>query len=227
MKGKEAFAIWAPKESKWSAWVKPAGFLFSNSLDETKEVIHFDLPDVGYFDNLPPNAAIIVDLPEYLAINEGLALAKRGYQPVPLYNGTIAQRNSRALVNTQVIGKALIWAAIVLENTEISVNAPPAFLLDSNRLHRYKKDPTLFDNSWDVYDQDFPTARFFLNNGIKNIVVRGNTINKDIIKILYSMQKNKIVIHLCDSYRMTEVRIIKICELYKFHKRSTNNEKLG
>ena len=38
-----------------------------------------------------------------------------------------------------------------------------------------KIDISIFDNSWDVYHQDLPTAEYFLNNGIKNIVVKPNT----------------------------------------------------
>ena len=104
-----------------------------------------------------------------------------------------------ALVDNHGIEKALIWGAgllknMILKSEVLRDDAPPAFLLDSNRMHRYKKDISVFDNSWDLYNQDIPSPEYFLKNGINRIVVRGDKINKDLSKILYSFQNKGVKI---------------------------------
>ena len=91
-----------------------------------------------------------------------------------------------------MIEPLLVWGANELE--EIKDMKNPVFLLDLNRLNRYKLSPSLFDNSYDMYDQDFPTAKFFLENGIDTIIVRGQKIEKDLNKILYQYSKKNIKI---------------------------------
>ena len=83
---------------------------------------------------------------------------------------------------------------------EIDKNAPPAFLLDSNRMNRYKMNLSVFDNSWDIYAQDLPSAEYFLKNGINKMIVRGEAIQTDLQKILYSFQQKGISIYLTNGY---------------------------
>ena len=68
-----------------------------------------------------------------------------------------------------------------MKKIEIKENANPVFLLDLNRLNRYKISDSLFDNSYDIYDQDLPSAKFFLDNGIDTIIVRSEKIEKDLV----------------------------------------------
>ena len=63
-----------------------------------------------------------------------------------------------------------------------------------------KMNPSVFDNSWDIYAQDIPSAEYFLKNGICNIIVRGDCIQKDLKKILYPFQLKGINIFLADEY---------------------------
>jgi hypothetical protein len=92
----------------------------------------------------------------------------------------------------------------------ITNDAAPAFLLDSNRTHRFKMNVSVFDNSWDLYDQDIPSAEYFLNNGIYKIIVRGDKVQNDIAKILYKFQKKGIMIFFTKGYdEPTEVSIKK------------------
>ena len=53
-------------------------------------------------------------------------------------------------MDNQTVGIALEWGAAELSKIEIEDGALPAFLLDNNRLQRYKMEDSLFDNSWDV-----------------------------------------------------------------------------
>ena len=96
---------------------------------------------------------------------------------------------------------------------EISNDAPPTFLLDSNRMNRFKMNVSVFDNSWDIYAQDLPSAEYFLKNGINKIIVRGEKIQKDLRKILYKFQKKGIKILYTNGYEEPKgVKIKKTLE---------------
>ena len=114
-----------------------------------------------------------------------------------------------ATVDNKAIKIGLIKGAIELQNIQIRKNAPPAFLLDSNRMNRYKMNPSVFDNSWDIYAQDIPSAEYFLKNGICNIIVRGDCIQKDLKKILYPFQLKGINIFLADEYENPKAARLK------------------
>lgn len=164
----------------------------------------------GAVDNPYKDAAIIVDLPGAESVAEGLALARVGFRPIPVYNGTIEQRGARATVDNQSVGIALLWGAEELRYIAINEDALPAFLLDSNRLHRYKVDASIFDNSWDVYPQDLPTAEYFIDSGIHRIIIIGDRLSKDLKKILYGFQKKKIEIYLTNGYDTPKkIRILR------------------
>src|SRR5699024_2566784 len=97
-----------------------------------------------------------------------------------------------------------------LRNIQISNDAPPAFLLDSNRMNRFKMSPSIFDNSWDIYGQDLPSAEYFLKNGIDTTIVRGEVIQKDLAKILYKFQLKGIKVFLVDNFeKIKKVHIKK------------------
>ena len=83
---------------------------------------------------------------------------------------------------------------------KIEKDAPPAFLLDSNRMNRHKMNESIFDNSWDIYAQDMPSAEYLLNNGICKIIVISEKLQKDLKKILYKFQKKRIKIYLSSMY---------------------------
>ena len=103
-------------------------------------------------------------------------------------------------MDNQSVGIALCWGASKLTDMELSEDALPAFLLDSNRMNRYKMEISLFDNSWDVYPQDVPSAEYFLSNGIRQIIIIGDMISKDLKKILYSFQKKGMEIFFMKRY---------------------------
>jgi len=140
-------------------------------------------------------------LPGMNSIKEGIALAKAGYRPVPVYNGTIEQKNARATVNNQVIVSGLILGARHLAGIEIAPDALPAFLVDRNRLNRHKINVSVFDNSWDVYHQDLPSADYFIENGIHRIIVIGESFSPDLQKILYPFKKKQIEILWTNRYQ--------------------------
>lgn len=207
---KDIYRIWAPHGRKWVDWVRPVPFVEMNYYSKMYNYSDFTIPFVGYVDKAENDTAILVDLPGMDSVKEGLALAKLGFRPIPIFNGTAEQTGARATVDNQSASIALALGASVLAETDIKEDAAPAFLTDSNRLQRFKMEASLFDNSWDVYPQDLPTAEYLLNNGIHKVVVVGRDVAKDLKKILYHYQKKNIEIYHTNRYELPKkVRIRK------------------
>lgn len=207
---KDIYKIWAPYGKKWVDWVRPVPFVEMNFYSKMYNYSDFTISDISYVDETCTDTAVIVDLPGMESVKEGLALAKVGFRPIPIFNGTAEQPGARATVDNQSSGIALAFAADILVGTDIKDEALPAFLTDRNRLQRYKMDVSVFDNSWDVYPQDLPSAEYLLNNGIRKVMVVSPSIARDLKKILYDYQKKKIEIYLTDRYEMPKkVRIFR------------------
>ena len=212
MTGKEVYKIWAPSNAKWTDWVRPVPFVQIDDEDfKIYKTVDFSIPKINYISELMKDTAIIVDLPEHYSINEGIALAKMGYRPVPVFNGTAQTKGSKATVDNHAVEAGLILGGIELQKIELKQDAPPVFLTDSNRLNRHKLDISIFDNSWDLYHQDLPSAEYFLSNGITKIIVRGNIFGKDLNKILYRHQEKGMKIYFTEGYeKPNEIELKKI-----------------
>ncbi len=191
---KEIYRIWAPVGVKWSAWVRPVPFVGMGESVGMYNYSNLAVPSIGYAKKNATDTAVIVDLPGVDSVTEGLGLAKLGFRPIPVFNGTISQQGARETVDNQAIAVALKWGAAELERIELKDNAMPAFLLDKNRLQRFKMDASIFDNSWDVYPQDMPTAEYLLANGINRVLVINDSASRDLKKILREYKKKKIKI---------------------------------
>lgn len=218
MTGKELFRIWAPVHKKWVDWVRPVVFVGMDDFNEAEKQHQFTIPTIDYIEEYDKHTAIIADLPGHEGVLEGLGLAKLGYRPIPLYNGTIEQANAKSLVSNKEIQKALNYGAAMLQDISLEQDAAPAFLLDSNRIFRFKTEISIFDNSWDLYDQDIPSPEYFIRNGIDRIIVRSEKISRDLQKILYKFQKKGIAILLANGYEQPQkFRIRKPPRKDKFH----------
>lgn len=200
MTNKEAYKVWAPFGKKWTDWVRPVPFIFAQMEVKGYHVGELLIPEIDIINERWKNAAVVVDLPGDESVEIGLALAKQGYRPIPIYNGTIEQENARATVDNQTVGAALLHGAEFLKQIDIQDDASPVFLLDKNRLNRFKIDASVFDNSWDVYPQDLPSANYFLENGIKEIIVISNTLSRDLKAVFRKFRKKGIKIHLINIY---------------------------
>lgn len=207
---KELYKIWAPYGKKWVEWIRPVPFVEMNHYSKMYNHSEFFIPAISYIDMACENTAVIVDLPGIESVEEGIGLAKLGFRPIPIFNGTAEQNGARATVDNQSAGIALALAVNELVKIELKDDALPAFLTDRNRLQRYKMDVSVFDNSWDVYPQDLPTAEYLLDNDIKKLVVVGRDVAKDLKKILYDYQKKGIEIYHTNRYELPKkVRIRK------------------
>lgn len=207
MTEKELYRVWAPEGKKWVDWVRPVAFVDHNQYDCG---YHFtdDIPPVEFLDESCRNAALIVDLPGGESVSMGIALAGAGYRPIPVFNGTIEQKDAKAVTDNVTVGKALRWGAAYMQKLEICDEALPAFLTDSKRLNRFRQNRAMFDNSWDLYDQDLPSGDYLLKKDIRRVVVVSDRIYKDIRKILYKYQKKGVEIYWTKGYEIPrKVRI--------------------
>ncbi len=178
MTNQELFAIWSPETSIWATWAKPVLFAHLNiSIAPSPPVVAG--ADVSWSPTPEQKIALILDLPGEQGLWTGLALAGRGYRPVPLYNAVPVpfgvqvdpvSGRSVAAVDVLPIMNALHRSAEQLVSTSIPFDAPPVFLLDANRHGDPAQiEPAQFDNRSICLTTDFPSANFLLSHGIERV----------------------------------------------------------
>lgn len=211
MNSTELYKLWAPESATWSNWVKPV-LLAHRPL----AAAFYSAPDWrGMNMNWSPSAdsgsAIILDLPSADSVWLGLALALRGFRPVPLFNGASGPSE---IVSSHRIISALHDSAKELAGLTIGPGAPPVFLLDSNRSGGGAlTSPGRFDNRWFVFPQDFPSANFLLSCGIRSVVLgQVNSVEpqRDLAHVLLRWQEAGIEILGCDLQRETPPSLIRV-----------------
>lgn len=200
MTEKECYRIWAPGGKSWIDWVRPVPFVAIRSDRSIESCAAYRVRQIDYIHKGCTDTAVIVDLPGAESVAEGISLTRCGFRPIPVFNGTMEQEGARATVDNRAVAEALVWGAGRLREYEPEDTAPPAFLLDSNRLHRFKPEISLFDNSWDIYPQDLPSAELLLRKGISKILIVGKKNSADLRKVLYLFQKKGISILRTDGY---------------------------
>jgi hypothetical protein len=193
MNAKELYDIWAPADSVWSAWVSPVPFVEAQwvgpktptgdpvpTLDQP-DSLH-QPPDISAWEAGIGDTALIVNLPALESITTGLALAGRGFRPIPIFK---ASGGEGAVINTIPTARALVEGADGLPRINLSSDAPPAFLIDSHRLSVFPA-PGQFDNRWVVFPQDFPSGVFLRSKGIKQVVLiqRPESLERDLAEVL-------------------------------------------
>ena len=181
MNTEEIFAAWVPDNSLWSPWAKPVLFAHLNSTPHAAVSSEVAL-DISWCPKPQEQTALILDLPSAQGVLVALELAKQGYRPVPLYNAVplpsaelatlLRGHNRLAAVDILPIISALRAGAEQLAATAIPPNAPPAFLLDSNRQGSQRGLlPNDFDNRSICFTTDFPSGNFLLAQGIQNVLL--------------------------------------------------------
>lgn len=190
----ELYKKWAPDTAMWTQWAKPVVFM-NMGTTRVYQKKNSEQTASRWID-YRKKCMVIVDLAEGEGIREGLFLAKRGFRPVPLYNGVPGGAN--AVVPMAGIVDGLWQGGAVLEKILLSDKANPAFLLDSNRCKGAKKKPGTFDNRWCVVPQDLPSASYLMKHGIEEVVVRTEALESDLKPILYKYQKQGMRVSTCD-----------------------------
>ncbi|MCL2671043.1 MAG: hypothetical protein FWF10_03290 [Clostridiales bacterium] len=200
----DAYKAWVPADALWTDWAKPV--LFANMPPECYDKIV--VPELPWITRLDASTAIIADLPGRAGVLTGLALARLGYRPVPLYNGVCEGGASMVVPNIEIM-QVLCGGAKIISAMPLRSDAPPAFLLDANRLNGFGKQPGSYDNRWCVFPQDLPSAAFLRNSGIRNVIVRTNNRHEDLTHILYRYQSEDISIFIHDGIQQKPVQIHK------------------
>src|SRR5262245_16154819 len=204
MSPEETWQIWAPPTSPWSLWAKP--MLFAQMADSrsgftpaTAPLRQEALPDLRWTVSVEAGTVLVVDLPESEVVLVGLALAADGFRPVPAFNVCTGPSE---VIPQKTIMQHLAAGADSLAGLALAENAPPAFLLDSNRMKLAQlPQPGLFDNRWKVFPQDFPSAQFMLDRGIRKalLIQRGRRQpQEDLAHVLRSWQDAGLVIEAKD-----------------------------
>ena len=179
----EIFEAWAPTGGIWSNWVKPAPFAqLPRDLPPDTEPLPLDLSW------LPPardRVATVVDLPGARGVHVGLAMARLGYRPVPLYNARLppeaaatgAPSNETAVVHIEPIVSALTRGCEQLRVSPPPLDGPPAFLIDADRQAAHTAPlPDAFDNRSVVFVTDFPSAATLARHEItRALLIRERT----------------------------------------------------
>ena len=199
MSGKEIYKIYAPNGAKWIDWVRPVPFVAIDTYNRKAIADWIDRKAI-FLKEYQQDTAIFIDLPGKESIELSIDLAYMGYRPIPIFNGTDEQPGSQATTNTYLIESCLINGSEKLKNIKLDNNANPAFLLDSYRTNRYRAKESIFDNSWDLYKQDIPSAEYFKQNGITKIIIVGDEIQRDLKKIFLKFQEKGIDIYITDGY---------------------------
>ena len=209
MIGKELYKIYAPAGAKWVNWVRPVPFVAIDTYNR-KPLINWVDRKILFLKQYEKDTAIFIDLQGEESIEFGISLAKIGYRPIPLFNGTDGSKNSVNILDTDLIEGALISGAEILKNIELKKDANPAFILDSDRMNRYRAKESIFDNSWDLYKQDIPSIETFKENGISKIIIVGKLVQKDLKKIFLKYQDAGIKFYLTDGYLpASEIKLVK------------------
>jgi hypothetical protein len=213
MTGEELFARWAPQDSFWSDWVAPTLFAHiscPDGLTQNKSPLPELTPIAQLLDR---NTALILDLPGAEAIWWAVALLSAGYRPVLRLNtapgheelhvveSTRSSFPTSALDLTDVI-KAICLATPILEKAALSADAPPVFLLGSQRMTGTQPvRPELFDNRWMVFPQDFPSAQFLKEQHITRVLLVQRGASEplsDLAHVLLRWQQTGIPIYAKD-----------------------------
>ena len=169
MTNEECFEAWAPEGIHWSRWAKPALFAGLANVGARAGAENWSVHDVSWTPEPRGKTAIVVDLPGAESVVVGLALARRGYRPVPVYNTSVGPS---AVIDVEPLARFLDAGAEALREIRLPADAPPAFLLDADRMAPGKPlVPGRYDNRWIVFPQDFPSANYLLSQGIAEVLL--------------------------------------------------------
>jgi hypothetical protein len=180
LSGRELYRIWAPGESIWSPWVAPALFaqIFCGQAASDLALPSASAGDVPLpFDS---ETAIIIDLPGGESVRVALQLASIGYRPVSLINASpqpspfvpLRAPSANIVLDMHGLVRELCAATSAVAALTLPPQAPPAFILDSQRrVGTLPVKDEMFDNRWMVFPQDFPSAQFLTNVGIRRVVL--------------------------------------------------------
>ena len=242
MTNEDCFGVWAPELNPWSRWAKPA--LFCGSPTSTTSAtaaqaapsltagspVVAGLPvapaaapaapiDLSWIDDARTRTAAVVDLPGVESVRAGLELARRGYRPVPLFNTSVGPS---PVIDAGAIASALVAGAEELREISLPPDAPPAFLLDSERARpSVPLAPGRYDNRWLVFPQDFPSSNYLQASGIGEVLlIQRDAVAPadDLVHVLLRWQQAGIQIVATDPQARGRTRSLTIATPSRFRR---------
>lgn len=223
----------------WSPWAIPVPFaqIVCVPMDLEKDLDGLDAFAHGLA--LESDLAVVVDLPGADAIRMGLALALRGFRPVPVIDGSpgpdilgtsqsvfagspfTVSAGSTAVDMRQTM-RWLCIGAELLPTLEIAANAAPVFMLDALRTGRTSNPGAeTFDNRWKTFPQDFPSARFLKEHGIRRALLVQDVAaqpSEDLAHVLLRWQEEEIVLYVSSAAACGGMESIRINRPSQFRK---------
>jgi hypothetical protein len=215
MKRDDVHRCWASGNDPWSVWVKPVLFaaLDGSSDPASREREPRPLPPSPewfkacvidplveesartsrdahpYRSAVPQDAALVIDLPGAEGAMLGVHAAGLGFRPVPLYN---ALASTRAVVDVYPILDVLVDGAHRVAS--VPVGAPPAFLLDAERMGEQRNVRVgVLDNRSVCRPSDFPSADTLKAAGVRRVVLISNAPAFDLVRVLVGWQSAGLV----------------------------------
>lgn len=224
MTGEELFQIWAPANSAWSQWVSP--ILFAQIRCEDTSNSGFVSPPAGKWVSVEfeQGTAIIIDLPGPESIALGIALARRGFRPVPIFNSTAGPMispagNANTILDVSGIQREICAESPALKELSLPADSPPAFLLDASRLTGHRPvSRDLFDNRSILFLEDFPSAKFLDAHAIRRVILiqeGGAQPQQDLASVLGRWQNEGVEV-LLQTRSDALARKIKVAKLSFF-----------
>jgi hypothetical protein len=169
MQREAIYEAWVPQGGVWSLWARPVLFAqMPDTVEPSSEQPWLAMA----IDWVPPpgeKVVVVLDLPGDVAVHFGLALAGRGFRPVPLFNGCTGPNEA---IDQGPILRALQAGAAYLGGLSLPADAPPAFLLDSRRGYAERPlRPGVFDNRWKVFPEDFPSEEVLQQRAVRRVLL--------------------------------------------------------
>ncbi len=195
MEKHKLFDVWSPSDSIWSPWVKPV--LFAHFVERDCGVAPPVLADVDWAPPFTNRTAIVVELPGVDSVAVGMALARLGYRPVPLFNACPPPAGSGSgVIDVGSILDTLVRSTPELAQLSLPFDAPPAFLLDAHRnLPLTAPTAGSFDNRSIVFTTDFPSALFLHQQRLAAVLLvtdASRLISRDLAGVLRTWQRGDI-----------------------------------
>lgn len=195
MNREEALLIWAPVNSPWSRWTKAVLFGF---MPEEIPDLHSSV-STSWRKPFNPRAGLLAELAGDEGVEFGVALARSGYRPIPLYNACPypVGESGPSAIEVGPIMRALERETTALKSLPLPPDAPPAFLLDAYR-RRPASPPAAgwFDNRSIIRETDVPTAAFLKEHGIREMIVVQSKpeLQSDLRAVLLAWQEGGLAI---------------------------------
>lgn len=239
MKKEEVFLAWAPQESIWSTWVLPVPFaqLNCSGFSGVAATPTEDLPDC-LKERVREGQAFVLDVSGADAIMYGIVLAGMGVRPVPVIDGspgagefhfdrgsepsTAPAWNPNVVVEMKELLRGLCEGAAALLQINLLPNAMPCFLLDSKRMsgHNVLTDSS-YDNRWQAFPQDFPSAKFLLEHGVTRVLLvqeKKGQPQEDLAHVLLRWQEGGVAIEAAGTMDGSSPEEIEIAKPSRFRR---------